>query len=105
MRVQAGDVAPQEVVEWHVTHVGGGMDTSQFEAQQLWFEASDGTRVPMFVVRYKGEPPVSAGSQAGSGSGGDSSGMKPRPTILYGYGGFNVSLTPWFSATRLVWMR
>lgn len=63
------------------------IDTEQFETRQVFFESKDGTRVPMFVVHKKG--------------------LKldgTNPTLLYGYGGFNVSLTPYFSTTRSVWM-
>jgi len=56
-----------------------------FSVEQRFFASRDGTRVPMFVVRKKGV-------------------TGPVPTLLYGYGGFNVSLTPSFSATRLAWL-
>lgn len=60
-------------------------DPSAFETQQVFYASKDGTKIPMFVVRKKGQ----------SG---------PAPTILYGYGGFNVSMTPGYSATRLAWL-
>jgi prolyl oligopeptidase len=56
-----------------------------FEVRQHFFASKDGTRVPMFVVRKKGT----------SG---------PAPTILWGYGGFNISYGPAFSASKLAWM-
>jgi len=63
------------------------VDASQFETRQVFFNSKDGTRVPMFITMKKGLPL--------NGS---------NPTILHGYGGFNVAETPAFSATNLVWM-
>jgi prolyl oligopeptidase len=56
-----------------------------YRVEQLFYASKDGTRVPMFVVRRK-----------------DVTG--PAPTLLYAYGGFNVSSLPAFSAARLAWM-
>ncbi|MCW1430004.1 prolyl oligopeptidase family serine peptidase [Novosphingobium sp. JCM 18896] len=63
-------------------------DPRDFTVEQRFYASKDGTRVPMFVVRKKG---VAAAG-------------KPVPTILYGYGGFDVSLTPSFSAIRMAWL-
>lgn len=62
-------------------------DPSAYEVKQEFYVSKDGTRVPMFIAHRKGLD-LSAGA----------------PTLLYGYGGFNVSLTPGFSVTRLAWM-
>ncbi len=62
-------------------------DFGAYTTEQVFFESKDGTRVPMFLV-YK----------TGIERNGE------NPTLLYGYGGFNVSLTPGFSAARLVWL-
>jgi len=58
-----------------------------YVTQQDFATSKDGTRVPIFITHKKGI--VLDGS---------------NPTILYGYGGFNISLTPWFSVSNQVWM-
>ena len=63
------------------------IDSSAYEVSQEWFASKDGTRVPMFIVHKKG--------MAKSGS---------NPTLLTGYGGFNVSLTPAFNRSAYVWL-
>ncbi len=62
-------------------------DPDAFTARQVFVESRDGTQVPMFLV-HRSDLDVST----------------PQPTLLYGYGGFNISLTPSFSVSRLVWM-
>lgn len=57
------------------------VDSESLEVKQVWFTSKDGTRVPMFLMMRKGT--VLDGA---------------RPVLLYGYGGFNVSVTPAFSA-------
>ena len=56
--------------------------------EQRFYTSKDGTRVPLFLVRKKS---VAAANKA-------------VPTLLYGYGGFDISLTPTFSATRMAWL-
>jgi prolyl oligopeptidase len=62
-------------------------DASAYDVHQEWFNSKDGTRVPMFVVHKKGL------QKNGK-----------NPTLLTGYGGFNISLTPTFSRTAYLWM-
>ncbi len=59
----------------------------QYESKQVFFISKDGTKVPMIITYKKG---VQLNGK--------------NPTILYGYGGFNISLTPTFSIANAVWM-
>lgn len=63
------------------------VDTSRYTVEQVFFPSKDGTRVPLFLVFRKGT------ERDGE-----------RPTLLYGYGGFNVSLPPAFRASILPWL-
>ncbi|MGB5820229.1 MAG: prolyl oligopeptidase family serine peptidase [Saonia sp.] len=62
-------------------------DPEDYESKQVFFTSKDGTRVPMIITHKKG---VELNGK--------------NPTILYGYGGFNISLTPSFSIVNAVWM-
>ncbi|MGA8429171.1 MAG: prolyl oligopeptidase family serine peptidase [Candidatus Sulfotelmatobacter sp.] len=68
------------------------IDPTAYEVAQEWFASKDGTRVPMFIVHKKA---FASGSFKKDGR---------NPTLLTGYGGFNVSLTPSFSRTAYLWM-
>ena len=64
---------------------GIDFDSEAYETKQVFFSSKDGTKVPMFIVHKKG--------------------LKLKgdnPTMLYAYGGFNISLTPSFSVSRLI---
>ena len=62
-------------------------DPDRYETRQVFFRSKDGVRIPMFITHRKGL--VLDGN---------------NPTYLYGYGGFNISITPSFSVRPLVWM-
>jgi prolyl oligopeptidase len=62
-------------------------DPAEYEVKQVFYASKDGTKVPMFISHKKGLKLDGA-----------------NPTLLYGYGGFDISLTPGFSASRLQWM-
>ena len=62
-------------------------DPDKFATEQVFYTSKDGTRVPMFLVYKKGLKP--------DGS---------HPTLLYGYGGFNISMLPHFALAQIPWL-
>ena len=62
-------------------------DPKQYETKQVFYDSKDGTKVPMFICHKKGV--ILDGN---------------NPTLLYGYGGFNIPMVPGFSVSRLAWM-
>ncbi|WP_188055829.1 prolyl oligopeptidase family serine peptidase [Sphingosinithalassobacter sp. CS137] len=77
------DVATGETSEWARPQVD--FDPQNYAVEQRFYQSKDGTRVPMFVVRRA-----------------DVTG--PAPTLLYAYGGFNSSVLPAFSSSRVAWL-
>jgi len=62
-------------------------DASKYETKQIFYKSKDGTRIPMFITHKKG--------------------LKlngNNPTLLYAYGGFNISITPNFAVKNLIWI-
>jgi len=62
-------------------------NADNYETKQIFYQSKDGTQIPMFITHKKG---IKLDGN--------------NPTYLYGYGGFNVSLTPTFSVSSLIWM-
>ena len=79
------DLLTGESTLWRQADVD--FDPERYVVQQVFYRSKDGTRVPMFIAHRK-----------------DLRLDGKRPTLLHGYGGFNVSLQPSFSVTRLAWM-
>jgi prolyl oligopeptidase len=77
------DVAANESEVYRASEID--FDTDAYETKQVFYTSKDGTNIPMFITHKKG--------------------LKlngKNPTLLYGYGGFDVSLTPSFSISRLI---
>jgi prolyl oligopeptidase len=79
------DVSTGEVEVFKAPQVD--FDPLDYVVRQVFYTSKDGTRVPMFIVHHRDVEP--------DGN---------RPTLLYGYGGFNISLQPAYSTVRLAWM-
>lgn len=62
-------------------------DPSLYETRQVFYPSKDGTRIPMFITARRDLPRD-----------------RPHPTLLYGYGGFNISLSPSYSASTIAWL-
>ncbi|KZO94890.1 prolyl oligopeptidase [Calocera viscosa TUFC12733] len=72
---------------WRSTAVKG-LSADEFDAEQVWYESKDGTRIPMFVVRHKSTP------RDGT-----------APALQYGYGGFSISIKPSFATSILTFIK
>jgi prolyl oligopeptidase len=83
-RIFTLDVGANKAKLWHETKVLGA-DTSKLTTKQVWFKSKDGTMAPMFMVYRKGL------KMDGN-----------RPTLLYGYGGFDMNELPYFSRTAVL---
>ncbi len=79
------DVRSGRSTVWHAAKAP--FDPADFTAEQVFATSKDGTKVPMFVLSKKGR------KRDGT-----------APTILYGYGGFNVSLAPSFNPNHIAWL-
>jgi prolyl oligopeptidase len=79
------DLATGRSEPWRVPRLD--FDPSAYVTRQVRYRSRDGTEVPMYLVHRRDLAPGT-----------------PHPTVLYGYGGFNVSLLPSFSASRAAWI-
>ena len=80
-----GDLETLNAEEWLPSRTP--FDGEQYQVEQVWYASEDGTQAPMYVAHRRDLDPAS-----------------DAPTLLYGYGGFNVSLLPRFDARAAVWM-
>jgi prolyl oligopeptidase len=83
-RILRYDARSGEVTTW--AESPGAVEVPSVRSRQITYRSKDGTEVRMVIVSPTGEPD------------------RPRPTVLYGYGGFSVSLTPAYSASILAWV-
>ena len=79
------DVATGQSTIWRRPELK--FDPAEYETTQVFYKSKDGTKIPMFLSHKRG--------QKRDGT---------NPTLLYGYGGFNIALTPSFSPSVLAWM-
>jgi len=78
LNIKTGKVKPYKIPKV-------AFDATQYVTKQVWYKSKDGTRVPMFISHKKG---LKMDGQ--------------RPTMLYGYGGFDISILPSFNTSRLL---
>lgn len=77
------DVKSGRATPWATPRVA--FDPAAFKVTQVFYPSKDGTRIPMFLIRKKGQ-------------------RRAAPTLLYAYGGFNIATLPAFSPARLAWV-
>ncbi|KAI0318097.1 prolyl oligopeptidase [Amylostereum chailletii] len=73
---------------WRETFVNGLAGTGGFIAEQIWYESKDGTKIPMFIVRHA-----------------DTKLDGTAPAVQYGYGGFSISINPFYSPSLLTFLK
>ncbi|HEX4061913.1 MAG TPA: prolyl oligopeptidase family serine peptidase [Streptosporangiaceae bacterium] len=88
--IQHYDARTGEVQVW--ARAPGSVEVPRVRTEQVTYQSKDGTEVRMLII---------SGDEPGPGGGAP---RPARPTILYGYGGFGVSMNPAYSATTLAWV-
>jgi prolyl oligopeptidase len=83
-KVLAFDARTRQVETW--AESPGAIELGEVHVTRVLYPSKDGTEIPMSILAPAAEPD------------------RPRPTILYGYGGFDLSLSPAFSALQLAWV-
>jgi prolyl oligopeptidase len=83
-KVLAYDVRTRKVDTW--AESPGAIELGEVHVTRVLYPSKDGTSIPMSIIAPAGRPD------------------RPRPTILYGYGGFNVNLSPAFNSLQLAWV-
>jgi prolyl oligopeptidase len=97
------DARDSSVVSW--AEAPGAVAVPDVTARQVTYESADGTLVRMLVISGAADGAAAdgaSGDPSGGASGGPSGG--PRPTLLTGYGGFDISLTPAYAPSALAWV-
>lgn len=80
------DIAGGKSSVWKASNLKFGTD--DYDVKQVFFPSKDGTKISMFIIHAKGITM-----------------NRKNPTILYGYGGFNISQTPSFNTSRMFWLQ
>jgi prolyl oligopeptidase len=80
------DYAANRLTPYHVPDVG--LDPSAYVTHQVWYESRDGTKISMFIIQRKDLPRDGR-----------------QPVRLSGYGGFNISVEPRFTAVNAAWLK
>ena len=89
------DARTSQVSTWATAP--GSVQVPAVAARQVTYQSADGTPVRMLVISRASGAPAASGQEAPGPE-------APRPAILYGYGGFDISLTPAFSPNALAWV-
>jgi len=79
------DIKSKQSYEFRKTEIQ--FQSDEYEVKQVFYPSKDGTKIPMFII-YKKNIMLDGNN----------------PTLLYGYGGFNISLTPSFDAFKIAWL-